>query len=169
MNIITKKGIKEFEKIYDSKLVQGDPLKFYLTFKPLTEEAKSKIIWACRDKRVDYNLLGSEVITISQDALYQILPSSCFEDKRCWKGKDQIFICSEMKQSHLSNILGYLEILLTLNKISKKNSEDYMEKLQESIIPELEERFNGEILPYEPYYAYEKDLYKEFLKVTKGK
>jgi len=160
MQIITTQGIKEFEKTFDSKKVQGTVTNIYLTFRPKNTAALNKIIWACRDKQLEYNILNEEVVTISQEVLTGLLPSSCFEEKRVWKGKDQYFLCSEMDHQRLSNCVGLLDLMLKKGKINKKKSEDYLSKLYESIVPELEERFNGEILDYIPYYEWEKEMVK---------
>jgi len=167
MKIITKNGIDMFNKTFNTKLIQGKVDTVYLSFRVSSPETIKKIVWACRDKQVEY-YLQEEVITLKQKELLKLLPENCSEEKRIWKGKDKLYICSEMDQQHLSNILFYLEILLTLGKINKKDSENYLIKVQEVIIPELEERFNGETLEYKPHYEYEKELYKEYLKI-KGK
>lgn len=163
MKIITKKGIEEFCKQYKAKLAKGNVLAPYLAFYIPSMEFLNKLIWKCRDKKLDY-YIQDHIITLKQDALQKIISAEYFEEKRIWAGKDQYFLCEKMEHQHLSNTIGYLEILLTLGKINKKGSEDYMEKLQTSIVPELEERFNGEILPYKPHYAFEEDLYKEYQK-----
>ena len=159
MKIITKEGVKEFEKTFNSKLVHGNTLTPNLTFKALNRESLDKIIWKCRDKRLSYYIQDG-VISLSQEVLSKILSSKFFEEKRIWASKDQYSLCGEMTQQHLSNTLGYLELMLKKGRISKKNSEDYLYKLQESIVPELEERFNGEILDYIPYYEWEKEMIK---------
>ena len=50
--------------------------------------------------------------------------------------------------------------MLRKGKITKKNSENYLRNLNESIVPELNERFNGEVLEYIPYYEWEKEMTK---------
>lgn len=133
-----------------------------LVFKLIDEENSNdlnKIIWACRDKKVDY-YLQHNCFTLTQEALYQLLPSKYFEEIRAWKGKDKIFICSKMDHQRLSNCVGLLVLMLKKGIISKKNSENYLKNLHESIVPELNERFNGEILEYIPYYEWEKEMVK---------
>lgn len=161
MLIITKEGIKAFEKKFNTKKIQGNTETTHLVFKLVDETEVNKIIWACRDKKVDY-FLQHNCFTLSQEALYQLLPSANFEEIRAWKSKDAITPCCKMDQQRLSNCVGYSEMMLVLGKMSQKNANNYMEKLAESIIPELEERFNGEVLDYIPYYEFEKSLYKEY-------
>lgn len=166
MKLITKKGIDEFCKKYKAKLSQGSPTTPHLQFHFPHIDDINKVIWDCRDNKANYHSNNGS-ITFEQKELVKILPETCFEDKRVWAGRQQFYLCEKMDHQHLSNTIGYLEVLLTLKRISKKDSEDYMSKLAESIVPELEERFKGEILPYKPYFPYEEEMYKEFKKLQK--
>ena len=66
-----------------------------------------------------------------------------------------------MDHQRLSNCVGLLELYLKAGKISKDQGDDYLMHLTESIVPELNERFGGEILPYKPFYDWERALVKE--------
>lgn len=167
MKVITKQGIDTFNKTFDTKLAQGKVDSLYLAFRASSPEAVKKIIWKCRDRRAEYDLQHETILVLHQKELKKILPEECFEDVRAWVGKDNITPVSKMDHQRLSNCVGYLEMLLVLNKISQKNSLDYMKKLQESVVPELDERFNGVILPYVPFYEFEKSLYQDYLKAVK--
>ena len=167
MKLITKKGIESFCKLYNAKVGQGNNLTPYLQFVFLDAEGLNKVIWKCRDKDTTY-YANNGSITFEQKELSKIVPADWCTEERVWFTKNKIYLTSKMEHSHLSNTFHYLEILLTLGKINKKDSENYIQSLQESIVPELEERFKGEILEYVPYYDYEKDMYKEYLKVKKS-
>jgi len=168
MKIITSKGIKEFEKLFNCKMTHGSTLHLNLTFKPNTEKDLNDIIWKWRGKRLFYDLLGGEFITLTQESISHFIPHDLFEEKRVWRNREKYTLCSEMDHQRLSNCVGLLEVMLVLNRITQDNANHYMESLANSIVPELEERFNGEVLDYVPYYEWEKEMYKEYLKVLKS-
>lgn len=70
-------------------------------------------------------------------------------------------ICFTLNIIILSNCVGLLDLFLKAEKLTKEQGEDYIRHLLESIVPELNERFNGDLLPYAPYFQWEKDLVKE--------
>jgi len=70
-----------------------------------------------------------------------------------------------MDHQRLSNTIGLLGLYLETNRISRPDADDYMKSLEESIVPELKERFDGEVLEYKPYFDWERELIKE----VKGK
>ena len=166
MKLITREGISEFCKKYKAKLIQGSVTTPHLQFHFPSLDDINKVIWDCRDKKINY-YSNNGSITFEQKELVKLLPKECSEEKRVWAGRQQFYLCEKMDHQHLSNCVGYLEILLVLKRISKKDSEDYMSKLAESVVPELEERFKGEILPYKPHFPYEEELYKEYKKIAK--
>ena len=158
MKLITQEGIKQFEKLFGVKKVAGSTTSTYLSF--ATDKAsQGKMIWKCRDKQIEYYLQEGG-ITLKHEDLFKLLPSEYFKDTNVWKGKDKFFICSEMDHQRLSNCIGLLDMMLRKGKISKKSSEDFLRNLKETIIPEIEERFNGEVLDYIPYYEWEKEMIK---------
>lgn len=160
MKIINKQGLNFFEKKYNSKLAFGNEKTYRIRFYIERGNDLNKLINDMRGKKIQYGL-HENVITLTQEDLSKILPKEYFTEKRVWFAADKMFFCNEMKHSHLSNCIGYLELLLKLDKISEAKAKDYMKKLEESVIPEIEERFNGEILPYKPKFDWEFKLVKE--------
>lgn len=73
----------------------------------------------------------------------------------------------DMDHQFLSNILQYAEIRITLYPEQYTVLEDQIEQIKTKIIPELERRFNGELLPYEPQAEWDRKLYERYLKVIK--
>ena len=147
MLLITKEGIKTFEEKFNTKKIQGDTRTTHLVFKLKDEKDLNKVIWACRDKKVDY-YLQHNCFTLSQEDLYQLLPSNCFEELSAWRGKDKIHICSEMDHQRLSNCVGLLDLMfkkgkghpileetktkISQSKIGKPRSEETKTKISES-------------------------------------
>lgn len=160
MKIINKQGLKKFEEKYNAKLAYGNEKSWRVRFYIEGRNSLTKLVNDMRGKRIEYGL-HEGVVTLTQEDLSKILPKEYFTEKRIWFAADKMFLCSEMEHSHLSNCIGYLELLLKLDKITPDKAKDYMKKLEESIIPELEERFNGEILPYTPKFDWEFKLVKE--------
>ena len=160
MKLITKKGITQLCEKYNAKLAKGNHLTPYIELYIEDKDDANKAVWSFRNNNADYHLSGS-MFTIRQEQLQKFLPESWFEEVRVWLGQDLYYLCSKMDHQHLSNCIGYLDLLLQLNKISKEKSTDYMARLSESIIPELEERFGGELLPYKPKFEWEHRLIKE--------
>jgi len=159
MKIINKQGLKFFEKKYNSKLAFGNEKSFRIRFYIEKGDDLNKLINDMRGKRIQYGL-HENVITLTQEDLSKLVPKEHFTEKRIWFAADKMFLCEEMEQQHLSNILHMLEILLKKGKISQSKAKDYMRKIEEAITPELEERFKGEILPYKSHYKWEEDLLK---------
>jgi len=160
MKIITKEGLKFFQKKHNAKLAYGNEKTWKVRFYIENKKDLERILNEMRGKRIQYGL-HENTLTLSQEDLGKILPKEYFIERRVWFGADKMFFCSEMEHQHLSNTMGYLELILELGKITKPKAEEYLKKIQETIIPELEERFNGEILPYKPQFDWEFKLIKE--------
>jgi hypothetical protein len=159
MKIITKFGIKAFEEKYHAKHAFGGIHSYRLRFYIEDAINVKRAINDMRMKHIQYELYEN-MVTLTQEDLSKLLPKEFFEEKRVWFGGDKMHLCCEMQHQHLSNTVNLLEILLKKGKISQTKAQDYMKKLEESILPELQERFNGEILPYKIHYKWEEDLLK---------
>ena len=160
MKLITEKALETLETDYDCLITSSRyDLELELLFldetKFLANQAKLK-----SDGILFTKGFTKRTLKIKQSNLDGKVKMS---EERVWlsaKGKVAT-PTSEMDQQRLSNCVGLLEIYLKAGKISKPEAEDYLAKLSESILPELNERFNGDLLPYKPYYSWEKDLIKE--------
>ena len=160
MKIINKSGLKYFEERYKAKLAYGNEKSWQLRFYIEKGNNLNKLINDMRGHKIQYGL-HENVVSLSQEDLSKFLPKEHFTDKRVWFAADKMFLCSDMEHQHLSNTIGYLDLLLKLDKITPDKAKDYMKKIEESIVPELVERFNGEILPYKPKFDWEFKLIKE--------
>jgi len=164
MKIVSQKGLEYLKKSYNIKNISGylKPYVIILCDEDMVKEFRDLLI----DHEVSYTFDFTR-FEIHQKELIKLFSDKLLEEGRYWYTQNKIFKCNEMNQQHLSNCVNYLEILLTLGKISEEGIKNYMLSLEESIIPELEERFEGEILDYVPFADYDKNLYKEFLKIKK--
>jgi len=159
MKIITKEGLKYFQSKYPVNKVWGDEKSFRMRF-TVEKENLDSVLNAMREKSIDYEL-RSGILELTQEHLVKLIPVEYFTEKRVWFGADKMYFCSEMEHSHLSNIVGYLDLLMQLNRISQEKAKNYIKKLETNIIPELEERFDGEILPYKAIFDWDKKMVKE--------
>lgn len=160
MKLINQKGIDLLTKLCNEAAQQ------YVNITGLTDHsnnikigiaknaiASKKLSFYFRIKKIPFVERHNEItdwytITIDYSQLENLLPADCFTEERVWRSFNRIFPCREMDQQHLSNTIHYLEILINDGRINESKQQDYLDRLKESVIPELEERFNGEILPY---------------------
>jgi len=167
MKIISKEGFSLLERKFKVKISKGylNPivcLHFYEKEDSLIKQFRDYL--SDSDVRYSFNFYDVEV---SQTELIKIFADKYLEDGRFWYSYDKIHNCKTMDHQQLSNCVNNLDILLTLNKISSQNAEEYLKNLNESIIPELKERFGENILEYKPSGDYEKTLFNEYLKIIK--
>ena len=127
----------------------------------LTDEGFKTNMSLLKDDKIPYiiNAAAKRTILIKQSDLLDLVPTA---DERVWLSakKQKATPVAELDHQRISNIVGLLELMLKKGRISKIDADNYMVAMNESIIPELNERFNGEILKYKPFYAWEKDLVK---------
>lgn len=96
-------------------------------------------------------------IIIPRDQWFKLVDPACFEEKAVWIGaQEQIYLVEEMSQQHLSNIIHTLEQKLEDQALSKEEMDDFFNEIETLIVPELQKRFKGELLPYKPFYDWEK-------------
>ena len=167
MKIVTDEGIKKLEKLIDGKLISTDKLNKNLKFWFETPDKQKNAHYEFKKAGLKYSV-DQNISTIVHEELPRILSKEDFTEERIWLGAGgKIFLCREMEHGHLSNCIGYLEILIVLGKIDDEKSENYIAALQESVVPELEERFGGVALDYVPHYDWEIKQFEEYLRVKK--
>lgn len=159
MQLITEKGIELLESSLPHSRVSSDrySTQIKIFFDSLIHLFEAKAI--CEDKDIKVKLEGKNML-VNQDDISKLIDNKeAFVEERVWGfSKNKLMPTNAMDHQHLSNCVGLLEVLITKDKISKQDADNYLIQLKESIIPELEERFNGKILPYKPYYDWERKL-----------
>lgn len=157
MKIITEKGLSKIEDLLNGSIVSNvlnlDIKVFYNK-----EEAQKN----------DRLLLFNKGIIAKKTGMYLSFPQEDlqsefeehFEELNVWiGGKSRVAVlASTMEHQRLSNCINLLDILLSKGEIAQSEADNYMKELNEVIVPELERRFAGELLPYVPYYQWEKAL-----------
>lgn len=156
MKIITKEGVQYFQNKYAVHKIWGDERTFRMRFS-IEKRNLNYILDVMREKSIDYELKYN-FLELTQEHLAKLLPEKYFVEKRVWFGTQKMYFCSEMEHAHLSNIIGVFDLMLRKGKISKLKAIDFLKKVEANIIPELEERFDGVILDYKPYYEWEKEM-----------
>jgi hypothetical protein len=160
MKLITEKAIQFLEDKYDC-IVLTDKYDLTLSIMWLSDEGFELGKTAILKDQIPYviNNTKKRIVFIKQSDLYNIVPTL---EERVWlvAKKQKATPVSEMDHQRLSNCVGLLELMLKKGRISKNDADDYILSLSENIVPELMSRFKGEILPYKPYYPWEKDLLK---------
>lgn len=160
MKILTEKGLQQIEEHLKCSSLSS------LTSKLLRLEFPS-FKDALDGKRELTNMgisFREDINNILEVKLSSIVDKFDNEDVRCWcpPNSQTFFLCSEMEHSHLSNCIHFYEILFSLGRLTENDSQNYLQSLEENIVPELSQRFNSEILPYTPKFDWELKLYEEF-------
>lgn len=160
MKLITEKALEKIETDYDCLVTNG---RYDLELKLLwlTDDAFKEGEEKLKKDKVPYTRGNDKrTLVLKQSKLDGIVDMI---EERVWLSKSNTLATptSEMDQQRLSNAVHLLEVYLKAEKITKLQGEDYLARLSESIIPELNERFNGELLPYKPFFDWEKALVKE--------
>lgn len=160
MKLITESAIQKLEDKFDC-LVINERYDLTLNLMWLTEvQLKAGEVLLKNEGIVYSKLSANRTVAVKQSNLIGKVDMS---EERVWlsaKGQ-KATPTSEMDQQRLSNCIGLMEIYLKADRLTKSQGEDYLTHLTESIIPELNERYKGELLPYTPHFPWEKDLLKE--------
>lgn len=154
MKIINDKGKQKLQEIFPINISWNKQHQFFFP-KSKLNTVKNILLG-----KFSYKTEGQSIV-VSYPSYEKYLQVDCFDEIRGWSSKDCKWRASEMEQQHLSNCLGYFELVVELNKISTENANNYLKALQTDILPEIQERFNGEVLPYTPFYDFEKQMVKE--------
>lgn len=165
MKLITEQGITELENILSLNCLTDRSnltLKFLGTSTVDVEKAV-KIL----DSLLIKSVSSGKTLFVKQEDLLTMYPNF-FNEERVWLSQNNTIatLTKEMDQQRLSNCIGLLDLFLKTNRISKDNATDYLQRLEEAIVPELVERFDSEILPYKPHYDWERKLLLEAEKVS---
>lgn len=157
MKLVTERAIEKFEEDFNC-LVTSDMFDLTLNLLWLNDtDFKSGQEALTKAGIVFTKGAALRTCLVKQSKLEGIVEMA---EQRVWlsaKGQ-RATLTAEMDHQRLSNAIGLLELMLKKGKLSKEQGNDYLLKLNESIVPELEERFKGELLPYCPYFGWEKDL-----------
>ncbi len=160
MKFITEKALENLENTYDC-LITGARYDLELKLLWLTDDGFKEGEAKLKKEGVPYTkAYEKRTLLLKQKNLDGKVDMS---EERVWMSKSNAVATpvSEMDHQRLSNCVGLLEIYLKAGKISKSQGEDYLARLSESIVPEITERFEGVVLPYKPYYDWERTLMKE--------
>lgn len=160
MKLITEKAIEKLEEEFDC-LITGDRFDLELEFLYLTDQQ-------FKDGEVKLKEAGIKITRGFTKRTFKVKQSDLvgkvdMSEERVWLSNKNLraTLTSEMDHQRLSNCVGLLEIYLKTEKITKEQGDDYLLRLNESIIPELNERYKGELLPYKPFFPWEKEMIKE--------
>lgn len=165
MKLITEQGITELEQILELNCLTD---RFHLTLKFLgTSAADIQAAVKTLDSLGIKNVSSDKTLFVKQEDLLTVY-EQFFIEERIWLSQNNTIaaLTKEFDHQRLSNCIGLLDLFLKTNRIAKDNAEDYLKRLEESIVPELVERFGSEILPYKPHYDWERKLLLEAEKVS---
>lgn len=164
MKLIKKDSVQVIAKNLNCRC-DSERTELVLLFLPKNKEATKDIL---NTSHVSYKETGN-LLEIRQEELFKLYPEE-FEDVNAWnkanKDAESVELCKELSCQRLSNIVHLLEILLVTNSITREKSDYYLKQLEENIVPELEQKFHGNTIPYEPYYEWEKTMYEKYLTLT---
>lgn len=165
MKLITEKGIAHVEKDLGLNCT-NDRLSLSLKF----TGTEANDIKNASHKLSDHGIsaiITEKYIVIKQSELEAHYNE--FVEERVWLSQrgEIATLTKDMNHQRLSNCVGLLDLFLTTNSISKDDAADYIKHLDNSIVPELSERFGGELLPYKPHFDWEKKLVESSTKLSK--
>lgn len=164
MKIINEKGkdfLKDFFRTKFKIIINFDDRDWIVFPKSnLSPSLKSELF----SKSINYEFAIGK-IKISYQGYEKLITDDSmfdFEDNVYCNGFIKIRL-KDMDHQFLSNILQYAEIRITLYPEQYHTLEKQIEQIKTKIIPELEKRFNGKLLPYEPQAEWDKKLYQRYL------
>lgn len=160
MKVITDKGISHLEDLLFAT-VTNDRLEFKIKLLYTSLIDMTEAIPLLQIKGVKFTKEGKYLL-IGQPELLKLIDTKYFVDERVWPTTGgQLIPTKDMDHQRLSNCIGLLNLLLEAGKIDKESADIYLERLEDSVVPELNDRFNSELLPYQPYFEWEKKLVAE--------
>lgn len=165
MKLITDKGLQKVEKDLGLNCTND---RFSLILKFIgTEAADLKNAASYLNNQGISATVTDKYIAIKQSELQAFYPE--FVEERVWFSQKGtiVTLTKDMDHQRLSNCVGLLDLFLTTNSISKEDAADYIMHLNDSIVPELAERFKGELLPYKPHFDWEKKLVESTINLSK--
>jgi hypothetical protein len=162
MKIITNEGLLNLKDILKCTSSSNSlDLELLLNFS--SEEDCENAQFVLLNSKIPFRIGLNHSIEVHQKNLVNFLSENFFKETSVWitPNSKVAVLTSEMSHQHLSNVIGLYEIFETLGRLSKSQSNEYLEKIQKIIMPEIVRRFNSELLPYQPHYQWEKDLVKQ--------
>ncbi len=169
MKVLTAKGISFIEDKLNVSCISEIDTDYLLTL--LVCGSETDLIDFLESNKIEYIHTKPKTFQISQGALISLAEaesSSFIDSPRLWffNKKKNFMLCSKMEHQHLSNTIHLFEMFCTLNKLSKQDSDNYLEDLKNNVLPEIDDRFKGEVLDYKPHYDWENKLLEDYLKAT---
>ena len=166
MKILNKKGLRLIETKFDRGTVISNDVSAIVKISFPTLPILQKGMELLKNNKIKFDVLGTSQISFEQTEAFKLFHEEelkeCTSEERVWRSAGGLLVYTNtMDQQRLSNCVGLLEVLLSKGKISKEDSEIYLENLKSSVMPELEERFAGVILSYVPHYEWERKLVEE--------
>lgn len=161
MKLINDSGIECLEELLSCRihsLVTDINLRCQFDDINSALEAKKKL----NTLGISFRLESNTIYEIKQENLVEKLPNKYFTEERVWKTPRYLNLCSEMEHQHLSNCVHIGEMLIALERLTKEQATKYILDLQENILPELEERFQGKVLPFKAQFKWDRRLLEEF-------
>ncbi len=160
MRLITEKALEKMEEDFDC-MVTNDRFCMTLHLTWLSESAYKTGLELVAKAGITYTKPSQgRTIYIKQINLDGKIP---MVEERVWltnKGEVAV-LTKEMDHQRLSNCVHLFELFLKAGKLSKSQGDEYLLRLAEGVVPELDERFKGDILAYKPHFPWEKQLMEE--------
>lgn len=160
MKVITEKGIQQLENELNAMVTNDNTdFKLKLLFTSLLDLKTTVELFVA--KEIEF-VKENKYLIVSQVELLKLVDKKFFTDERVWPTTGgQLIPTKDMDHQRLSNCIGLLSLLLESGKIDKESADVYLARLEDSIVPELHDRFGGDVLPYQPYFEWEKKLAAE--------
>lgn len=162
MKVLTDEGVSRLEDILSCRIT-NDQTDFRMKCYYTSLIDMNAAIQVLKEKGAEFVKEGDKTLLVNQTECQKLLDvTKYFKDERVWPTTGgQLIPTSEMDHQRLSNCCGLLGLLLEKGKIDKEAADVYLARLEDSIVPELQERFGGDVLPYQPYFEWEKKLVAE--------
>lgn len=166
MKIINNKGKEFLENYFHSKYKvrvqfdKGNAMSF--SRDNLTAPMKSDL----NSRSVNYNL-SNQKVTIYWKQYERMLDETMFDEIESVYTNEFVKVATaDMDQQWLSNIAQYAVIKAEINPDSVDELKEQMNTIKNVIFPELDRRFKGELLAYEPWGDWDRKMYNQYLKKT---
>jgi hypothetical protein len=162
MKIITELGLNKLEEeLKCSIFTDRFSKEFSLLFEDIVKLSSAKKVLT--EKQIPYHIGLRNTLELKLESLYSLLGDEFFEEVRVWNTPKNKLVTptSTMDHQRLSNCVHLLELFLETGRLSVDEGNDYLGKLTDAIIPEIEERFSGDLLPYKPFFSWELSLLQE--------
>jgi hypothetical protein len=164
MKLISQDWIDEFAVKIDAR-TNSESTDLLLNFSFDLKEELEKAIEFCETNIITFRKVELDLQIWQRDLIKSYGELIDTIEVNAWDQGNidatKVVLCSEMDHQRLSNIIGLLEILFAKGRINEKRGNYYLSQIENNIVPELEARFGGEVLPYVPFYEWEKKLMEQ--------